>query len=502
MAAPTRPPTTVRPRRSAGTRSPELDQGREEPGARSGAEGSGATLDRALMLMMAMLGFLIGSQVIADNSFFTHFATGNVILSSGSVPTVDPYSFTAAGESWTVQSWLPSVVYRGLYELSGLWAVRIFNGILAAALAAGLWRLSAPARSLLPRVGLCGVAVLIGPMMWSPRPLLVGLTCLLAVVMVVEHNKAAWWLLPTMWVWVNSHGSFPLAFAFIGAVGVGHWLDTRTLPRNEIRLFGWAAGGLALAAVNPVGPKLLYFPFQLLSRNEALEDVSEWASPSFSRPSEWAFLVLLLALVVSAKLGAKWRHLLPALGFFVMGLLAVRNINPAAIVMVAGAAPALALVPGTLDGQTRSFAARLMAATAVVVAIVAAVTVFASPALDLDRYPVEEVDWLEERDLVADPAVNLVHREIAGNYLELRYGADANVFMDDRYDFFPLAVIDDHSALYFGGEFAEILDRHDADAVLWNSEGLFADWLRSGDFGWSVVFEGENWIVALPSQAS
>ncbi len=73
--------------------------------AESAAVGErGPSLERAIGWVLVSLGFLIGSRAISDNSFFTHLSTGNLILDERSVPTTDVFSFTAAGEPWTVQS--------------------------------------------------------------------------------------------------------------------------------------------------------------------------------------------------------------------------------------------------------------------------------------------------------------------------------------------------------------------------------------------------------------
>jgi hypothetical protein len=450
---------------------------------------------------MTLLGFMIGSRAIGDNSFFTHIVTGDLILESGSVPSTDPYSFTAAGEPWTVQSWLASLIYIGLNDSIGLWAVRLFHGVLAAFITAALWRFTEPARSLVARVGLIGLGLTVGAMMWSPRPLLIGLVAFVLVVQVLEKQRPLWVLLPTMWVWVNSHGSFPLVFALIGAY-VGTWLDEEELPLHELRVVAWAVAGTLLGALNPVGPRLLWFPIALLDNREALEDVNEWSQPAWERPSEWALLALMFALLVAAKHRIGWRQILPAFGFTVLGLMAVRNINLAAIMLVVAAAPGLALMKGSIDGSTRGLVPRALAATAAVGVALVAVSAAVSPALDLERYPVEEVTWMEERGLVAAPGVNVIHKDIVGNYLHLRFGADARVFMDDRFDFYPQSVIDDHATLYFGGDFAEILGRYDADAVLWQNEGPLAEWLLEGSNGWTVVFAGDEYLVATPTVAT
>ena len=499
MAVPTAP---ARGRKKAITSAAPMEPSTEPvDSSDDGAAGErGPSLERAIGWVLVSLGFLIGSRVISDNSFFTHLTTGNVILDTRSVPTADVFSFTAAGEPWTVQSWFASVWYRVIFETGGLGALRIVNGLVVAALVATLWRLTARATMLLPRVLLLGAALTVGAMMWAPRPLVFGLLFFALAIEVVENPKRPLWLfLPIMWLWVNTHGSFPLMFLFIGAVGVGQLVDDRTFHRRDIEAGLWLTGGTLLGALNPVGFKLLTFPFELLSKREALEDVVEWLPPKWDRPSEWAFLVLAVTVLAAWKAGASWRHLLPAIGFFVTGAFAVRNINPATVVMVACAAPALSALPGSLTGRGVSVASRGIAAiSAVLFALVAAYT-FITPGIDYRSYPVLEVDWLEAEGLVAQPSVNLIHRDTTGNYLELRFGDDARVFMDDRYDMYPIEVIDDHAELYFGGDFVGILDRYEADAVLWESEGDFADWLRSDDSAWTVTMDGDDWIVAVPA---
>jgi len=289
-------------------------------------------------------------------------------------------------------------------------------------------------------------------------------------------------------------------FVFLGADGVGQLLDDRRFHRRYVGAGLWLIGGTVLGAVNPGGVRLLTFPFELLAKRGALENVVEWMPPKWDRPSEWAFALLAVAVVIAWRCGASWRHLLPAVGFFATGFLAVRNINPATVVLIACAAPALANLPGSVDGQLRGLITRAIAAVSGVLFAMVGLFAMITPGIDYEKFPVLEVDWLEENGLVAQPDVNLVHRDTTGNYLELRYGRDARVFMDDRYDMYPIEVIDDHAELYFGGDFARILDRYEADAVLWGADSEFATWLRSSENGWDVTMDGEDWIVAVRSE--
>ncbi len=456
---------------------------------------SGLSYGGALGLLFAMLGFLIGSRLISDNSFFTHFANGRVILETGSVPTGDPYSFTAPGESVTIQSWLPSLVYAGLEQYVGEWAIRLLNGALAGIVAAGLWRLSATAKQLVPRVALVGSLVVIGAMMWGPRPLLFGLVAMLGLFLVLDRTLPLWTLPLIMWFWVNSHGSFPLGLAAVGAFGLGRFLDERRLPWHEIRVFAWATVGMLGGALNPLGVTLIWFPIHLLGRTEALENVIEWESPAFDSPLGMVFIGVILLHVLAARNGARWQHLLPSLAFVVAGIIAVRNLAPGSLVFAVCLAPYLELRSGSIVASARGFLPKALAVVSVTGITMAALVVVSQGALDLEAYPVDEVDWLEERSLVAQPDVRLAHRETTGNYLELRYGSDANVFVDDRFDFYPIEVLDDHDVLIFGGDFREVLDRNEVDVVLWDAESSFSSWLAEAD-EWTIAEQNDDFLIA------
>ena len=88
-----------------------------------------------------------------------------------------------------------------------------------------------------------------------------------------------------------------------------------------------------------------------------------------------------------------------------------------------------------------------------------------------------------------------MHREAVGNYLTFRYGDRAAVFIDDRFDFHPLDVTDDHLQLLHGGDHREVLDRRRADVVLWEADGPLATWLADAP-GWELLAADEHWVVA------
>jgi len=448
-----------------------------------------------------LVAFIVGSRVISDNSFLTHLATGRLIFLDGRVPTSDPYSYLAADESWTVQSWLPSVLYHLINESIGGWGIRSLHGLIAATLMFHLWKLLARAEQLVIRVFLAGACVLIGAFLWTPRPLLFGLLAMILLLRVAHRQLRMAIVLPVMYVWVNSHGSFPLAGVYLVLVLIGGWFDSRKFDPYKVKLLAVMVFSIAVAAINPVGWRLLWFPVHLLGRREALESVAEWGAPTFTSPYEWLFLGLLGLLIVAARRGASTQALLPAALFSVSALLAVRNLGFASIILVVSIAPYMRSLIGSVQGRGKSRLATVGLAVVGSCLAFALLDLVSTSPVELGRYPVEEVDWLSDRSLVANEEVRIAQRDFVGNYITLEHGSDSRVFVDDRFDFYPQDVLDDHLDLVLGGDYREIADRRSFNVVLWERESPFAYWLVESD-DWDVVSSDEDWIVACRSSST
>lgn len=447
-----------------------------------------------------LVAFVIGAKSITDNSLLTHLATGELILGDRSVPSADPYSRTAPGSPWTVQSWLASVVYASLDRIAGGAGLRLLHGGVAALIGAGIWRLTAPACQVVPRTALTMMPIVIGAGLWSPRPFMFGLLAMVVLLTVVQSQAPPWILVPLFWLWVNSHGSFPLGLALLGGLLVGEFLDRGRLAdapelSRLLRYLGMAVAGTMVGAINPIGPRILWFPVQLLGRREALEGVVEWQPPSFSSPPELVFLGLLPVVAIAARRGAPWRSLLPSICFVLGGFLAIRNISVAAVVVVVLLAPSFRDLFGTEDGAAVNVLSRTLGPAVLVAGLLVAAIVAGQPGLDLDLYPVDEVDYLEARGLVGTPEVGLIHREAVGNYLAFRYGPESAVFIDDRFDFYPTSVTGDHLTLLDGGDYGGVLDRWGGEVVLWEADTVLADWLEQSE-QWDLVRNEDDWVIA------
>ncbi|MGQ0616452.1 MAG: hypothetical protein ACT4PW_05600 [Acidimicrobiia bacterium] len=445
--------------------------------------------------LVAVVGFVMATTGLDDNSFLTHLATGRLIWDTGGIPAADPYTFTAPGHPWVVQSWLASAVYGGADRLGGGAAVVLVVGAGGAAIAALAWALTRPAGMLGGRLVLLVPVVVIGTEGWVERPLLFGLAALGLLLLAAEGRLDARWTVPVMWVWVNTHGSFPLGLLAVALMAGGRRLD-REPAATELAVLKWAAVGTALGALNPLGPRLLAFPFGLLSRQDALRGIVEWQAPRFTDPDERAFLVLIVLGVVALARRPAWRSALVLAVFIPAALLSARNIVVASLVLLPAVAPGLGGL-GTVDGLERRRWCRAAAAAIAAVAVVAVVARYRGPAFPTEAYPVAAVDWLVRTDRLG-PDSRLVAQDYVGNYLEARFGTGVPVFIDDRYDMLPTVLIEDYRTLLGGRPgWDEVLRRRRAVSVLWSAETPLASLLDASP-DWSVVYRDDDWIVAQP----
>jgi hypothetical protein len=459
-------------------------------------------------------GWSIGLGRLSDNSFFTHLATGRLIL-DGSFPRSDPYSFTALGEPWVVQSWLASALYAAIDRVAGGDGLRVLTALLTALLALAAWRLTRPAGTLIPRVAITALVLAVGSTAWSPRPLLFGLLFLAVALLVVEggrgedgaggHAWPPWILLPVFWLWVNTHGSFPLGLAALAVLGLGSWLDAgsgrdgtsgtwaelRAMP--ELRALAWAAGGVVAGVAGPLGLDALLFPVQLLQRQDLLREVIEWQSPDFGGTWARVFLVQVVLGVVGLVRRPSWRAAVPLVVFTAAAVLAARNIAVASLVLVPGTARGLAEL-GTITGQARSAAARVGAVVVAVLAVSITTVRLGEPAYDLRTYPVDALAWLDQRGAL-DGGPRVATQETVGNYLELVGRADGQVFIDDRIDMYPEPVIRDFLTLLRGRPgWGEVLDDREVDGVVWQRDEPLAQ-LLAEDAAWRAVYADGTWGV-------
>jgi hypothetical protein len=450
------------------------------------------TWGASIGLFVVAAGWTVGLRALTDNSFLTHLATGRLILDTGRVPSVDPYTFTAHGEPWVVQSWLVSVLYAAAEQLGGLDGVRILVGALTAILTGLAWTLLRPIDSLIPRLAAAAIFVIVGAGLWAERPFMVGLICFALTALAMEDRLDPRWLLPLGWVWVNSHGSFPLGIVLLVLAALGRRLDGQS-PGVELRCLRWAIPGMLLGAVGPLGPRVLFFPLELLQKQDLLSTVIEWQAPTFDSTSQRMFVVQMAVAIVVIARRPSYRSALIVAVFSAAALLGARNLVVASLAMLPVMAPGLSGF-GRLSSFDRPRPARLAGVAGVGVILLLSLARAGQDSINLKRYPTGPLTYLESQG-VDTREVHLAGPDFVGNLVDYIYGPEQRTFYDDRFDMFPEDVTKAHLAVVLGTpDLRSELDDFDIDLVTVVSSSSTGQ-ILTGDPGWRPLFLDDHWVL-------
>ncbi len=446
-------------------------------------------------------GYRVGLAKLDDNSFLWHFRTGRLILDDG-IPRADVYSYTVPGSKWIAQSWLAETAYALADRAMGPIGIRLMVGVLGALLGWCMWRAAiGAAQDRLRAAGVTLIAFVAALNVFGERPLAFGMVAAALVVLIVEQpdsqlGRHPLGVLPLIfWLWGNTHGSMSLGFVYLALHLVGRWLDGSS-PLRSGREQTLTVAGIASAAVialNPYGPRLLIFPFDLVSRGDVLRDVVEWMSPDFRSPLGMAFgawIVLCLAALGLGRARPPRRDLVVLVPFLVLGLWAQRNVGLAAIV-------GLPIVARAFGGERRAEDANrlFVRMVAVVLALLTAlftVNAVAEPDFDLRTYPTKAFEFLEDEQRIGE---RIFTSDRDGGFVIAKYWPDQTVFLDDRFDMYPPAVVEEYEDVAkVRANWSKVLDKYLVTLIVWERTSALTQLLdQSND--WERIYTDKDYVV-------
>jgi hypothetical protein len=293
--------------------------------------------------------FSLAAVPPVDPDLWWHLANGRLIATTASIPHVDLYSFSAAGQPWVMHEWLADLGMYGLYQLGGLPLLVATGALVVTAAALCLYHLLRRG-GLHPSaaVGLTLVGALAGSTAWGARPQLLNLLftglLLVGLMRYREHHLRAWLLPPFIWLWANLHSGFLVGVIISLLFVLGEALDARlgrATPMGwpRIRALAVAAGAAAaLALVNPFGIQTVLFPLGTLTSPLIQNNIQEWASPDFHSTAGLMLevvLFLMLAGLATRRVTARSSEWLLAFALLYLGLASQRNVP----LFILGAAP-------------------------------------------------------------------------------------------------------------------------------------------------------------------
>ena len=168
-----------------------------------------------VMCMFLLAAVILGFSVkqIAEPDIWWHLRNAAYLLEHHSFPSVDSYSFGAAGAPWLDHEWLSEIPFflgfkaMGLRGVLGVYfavLVLIYAGVYYRSCRAGADCKNATITTLL--------AIFLGVVSIGPRVLLFGWLCMVGLLLILDRfrrtGKGLWLLPPLFALWINLHGSW------------------------------------------------------------------------------------------------------------------------------------------------------------------------------------------------------------------------------------------------------------------------------------------------------
>jgi len=292
---------------------------------------------------------------IWDYDFWWHTATGKYIVSTGSLPEKDPFSYTSTlkenenlypeRETFILkQYWLAQVIFYGLFDYAGPGGIILLRSLLyIMTLIFVLWQLHRWSVSTpLSFIFVFNLFMILISRVHGERPVLFTVLFTAVIFFILEgfkdkKNKEIFFLLPLMLLWSNLHGGFIIGVViimiFMFGEGLKIILKKVVYTKRQIILFYVVTtAALCLSFVNPTGWDA--FAIAISSKYKPfMTGIQEYVSPFVAyygerlySPNYWHLALVALFPVVliirNKKIDLTHLILLPV--FFIMSFSAIR----------------------------------------------------------------------------------------------------------------------------------------------------------------------------------
>ena len=229
-----------------------------------------------------------------DPDTWWNLRAGQYLLETGRFAGPEPW-VRFAKRPFVLTEWLSDVAGAYLYGWFGLPSLAWMLGVCILALVGAMLVGARRVADVIPAViaVLAGLVVASGSL--SQRPQAISFVLVMVTVIAwwgsVSDLRPRWWLVPLTWVWACLHGFWLFGPMVGAAMVIGLMLDRRLDRRSLLSLSGLVGASVLVAALTPIGPRLLTLPFQV--RSAAAGMVQEWQPSNTHSPTTIMALVMI-----------------------------------------------------------------------------------------------------------------------------------------------------------------------------------------------------------------
>jgi hypothetical protein len=304
------------------------------------------------------------------------------------------------------------------------------------------------------------------------------------------------WLAPVLaMLCANVHGSFTLFPLVLGLA----WLEDRRLkdPRaKRTLLIGVVTVGATF--VNPFGPIVWKYAYDLSTNPVIRDTISEWAPLTLATVPGWFAIVSAFAVVaylVRRTRPTQWTALVTLGLFFLLALSAQRAIvwwgMVAPVVLASLMRPEPSEEPAPVDSSTRARLPAYLIIATLLLGVVALAPWWRGTSYDrfLAAAPPGLTDAAREN---LPPGTRTLVHQPWGSWFEFAL-PDLPVFVDSRIEIVPEDIWRDYGQVGFAGaSWREVLDKWHVDAIVASKDWKLLPILEQPGSGWRQVYSDSD----------
>jgi hypothetical protein len=470
----------------------------------------------------------------SDPDLWVHLLSGRELLAHGSLPSINPYSYSAPNFRWLHHEWLSEVIMSSLFDRYGPLGLKLLKFICTAGIISFI--VLAESETGAP-VGVQATILVIAALILVPsmqfRPQIFDFLALSAIVaLLCRHNwrgsAPLWIAIPLVAIWSNLHGGFFIGLIAVGVYGAATILEDIYMgrgPRRGLVVLAITAAAVASTLCTfliPPARETWYTLIYSIRNPTTSGTIIDWkpliasltTAPGGSLEKKYFVLVLSFfgASVIAVILRPKGKDApLVAVAAVLLATAfgAQRNVPIATIAIVPVFANHLGLLlrPHEIAGASRARApAAPRAGRFVIEALIAIVALaFArssgvlKPGIDAPGVPADAVNFMNSHQLVG----NVLADYGWGGFVIWHGGPGAKVFIDSRYDLgYPPTVIADFLALDRSeAGAAHALDGYPTDFVL-TKPGAAEAKVMDSQRDWRLIYSDDDALLYARANSS
>lgn len=452
------------------------------------------------LLGAACLVVSMNAGSLIDGDTFWAIKTGEWISNNG-IPKTDPFSWTVFGAPWVAHEWLFDLLIYKFYAAFGYYGIALFVLIGLFLLLYFLWKLYiSEDKNIVQTVILIFIVIFMVKPGIVARPQIFGYLFFVYFFYVLYHKKDLLWSLPFIAViWANMHGSVVLGIAMVllqlvyDTVSKSITNKTFTL---DAKLLVVSILVPLFSLFNPYGAKLWAASYLLIT-NELNMQIVEWQPPDLGNPF-WLFVyITIIFITVIISLNRKSitdNYSFYLLSFYLMGTFykAITGLRYLPYLAICWGLFVLKLLPDELFSEKKWLDKKIVGVLALMMTIFIALSIKSLPvsiedAIDKSVWPVEAVNYLEDRRTYND--------YYWGGFLIFK---NIPVFIDSRADIYWKGSDIFKDALDLGRfekDPVDILNKYGIEQVIIPNNDKLDIFLNR--VGWIEIYRDETAVIYL-----